>query len=599
MVTWGLNPRVKIEAGATEISTDGMRVAIHRPENAVSCLQLTATNTDAINYIGRIDAHTIMKASLRYGSDPWVKVFEGAVEKVAPLISASGYHVQALAYGYGAALRLTHCDRQYGAQISSSFDTPVEIWDDLVDNYVNKSFGGAATGYAISKLKIKTLATPTIPFLDAKYAKTIDLITQVADFYTAAQAGSASVHWFVDPSKNLHIDTIGNHGVDTTIWPTWWDTNQATSTLVQGTDFHRATFTKRVSDLANKVVVFSDFRKPGYDWITEDGGPAWGNDNLSVVEYSNTEFIVESHSLHLQPKAAGSGVGEAYYPSTEDAAWDITAIGSSETIPTINLYTWKDNQIASANLRLFTTDHDNDYYNLDQVTVWSDPNDTWIHHSIPIGPYWKNRDEARNYRWTAVGAPDWTDINGIAFNVGNLGAGAAHTYIDDLHLAGKIIREALNSTSIAAVNEFQKTLHMTVAVDDTLKASDATGTAGRIAYAELLRRQTTPIVGTVTLPLMVSAKPGQLVHIHSDRQAGGTFRVDADMRIKEATHTISEEDMYKTTLDLTSDVTNTRAVGMNDLVTTWQKMMYLDVDAQNLKGGGIDTLIPRLTKDYP
>jgi hypothetical protein len=613
MVTWAEDPDIKVEAGATDISSNNVRVAVHRPENAVSYVELVATDTDGVNYIGRLDKFTVVKVSFRYGSAGWTQVFEGTVEKVGPLLSpGEGQTVAAVAYGYGAALRSTHNDNRYGAQISSSLDTPTEIWDDIVDNYVNKSFGGAVTNYALTKTKIKTIASPTIPFIDGKYRKNIDLINLVAGLYTADQAGSASVHWFVDPSKNLWIDSIGAHTVDTANWPTWWRTNQAGSTLTEGVDFHQSTFITRADDFANKVVLFSDLRKPGYDYWTEDSGGAalWGNDGLTSITDDNTAdvdpgapvtpgFIVGSHSVKFDPNGAVAGYG--YYPSGASADWDITAMGSEHTIPFINFYSLHYN-LTTATTYIMLSNNDTarktDYFAATWLDWQTDPNYTWKSVAIPIGPYWESATESRGFRWSTTGSPVWTDIDTVEFNINGAGTDG-FLLIDDLHFSGKIIREAYNSTSIAAVNEYQKPLHMTVAIDDSLQASDASGTAGMIAYQELLRRQTTPVVGQIIIPLAEDALPGQLIHAHGDEQSGGAFRVDSDMRIKEVLHTVGGGQPAYTTLDVTDDVLNTHAYGFSDLVQTWQKAFYLDPEARNLRGGGVDTLITRLSKDYP
>jgi hypothetical protein len=68
-----------------------------------------------------------------------------------------------LAYGYGRALRATHCDKNYGLESdNNTISTPEGIWDDLIANMINKSFGGAATGYGILDAKIPSLTDPTI-----------------------------------------------------------------------------------------------------------------------------------------------------------------------------------------------------------------------------------------------------------------------------------------------------------------------------------------------------------------------------------------------------------------------------------------------------
>ena len=606
MVTWSAHPDILLESDSNDISAEGIRVAVHRPENAVSYCELVATDTDGEHYIANIDAHSVIEVSFRYDADAFEKVFEGTVEKVGPLLSRQGQNVAAVAYGYGAALRRTHNNAQYGLQISAALDTPTNVWDDLIDNYVNKAFNGAATGYALNKNRVGNMVTPLIPFLDSKYRKNIDILNLVCDLRSADRGavGAAGPHWFVDTLGQVNIDQIGTHIVHAD-WPTWWRTDQAGSTLTEAVDFKSSNFIKRVSDFANKIIVVSDLRMPGRDYWTESaagGTGIWGSIALSafVDDGGAGNYVVGLDSVKMTSN--GAVQGRAWYPNAEDAAWDITMAGSEETIPSLNFYFMKDVNVieASTTVRLFTTDNNTDYYQA-LFNWWTDPDDEFIHRNLPIGPYWKTVQEDRLFRWTANGAPDWTDINGICF--ATVGAGGdAELWIDDLHIAGKIIREAYNSTSIAAVDEFQKVIHMTSAVDDSLTAADDSGTAGLIAYAELLRLQVVPVTGRVVIPGAPDALPGQLFYIESDQVTGvpgaGTYRIEDTFRAKEVLHTWGDR-KFLTTLDLTDDLKNTHALGFADHVETLYKLMGTDPDAKNLRSSGVDVLIPRLSLDYP
>jgi hypothetical protein len=671
MVSWRHNPRCKVEAGSTEISSDFIDVAVHRPENAVSTCILNASDYKGRNFIGNLDAFTVLKVSFRCGSDSWSKVFEGEVEKVGPVLSEQGWLVQATANGYGANLRDTHCEVHYGSQISSSLDVPEEIWDDIIDNHVNKSLGTADnTGYAITKTKIKAITSPTIPFLDSGYRSNLQLVDLLCDFYNAVQAGSAGVHWFVDPSKNLWVDTIGAHTVDATNWPTWWNTDQANSTLTEGVDLKSYFFTKNIRNFANKVVVCSDFRKPGYDYWTEGQSSRWGQDvsfppssltddagdkvvganSLNVYANNATCYIYwPGGSLLTGDAASGQKdvtVADATYfkvgdivhihdlaPNDEEctvasiagstltmsvnltnaytvlnsakvdkyANWDLTKIGSEETIPTVNFYFKKDADLLYVDLRFYHTDITTDYYYVRMTTAWpGDPNGEWVHRTIPIGPYYKNFEETQRYRWTDSGSAvfNWNDCNGIGLLVQS-GVGVDTNFlIDDWHIAGKIIREAYNSTNISSNKERQKVFRFDVAIDDTLKEADDSGTAAMLAYNELLLRQTTPVVGQLVTPLAIDALPGQLLHVHADKQHSGVHRVDSNFRAKEIIHVASKSETL-TSWDVTDDVTNTHAVGFLNPVRILANLYRIDPEAQNLKSSGIDVLVERLSKDYP
>jgi hypothetical protein len=472
--TWRAHPDIKVEAGSTEIQGDSIKTIVFRPENAVSRVHLTANDYQGKNFIGELDAFTVLKVSLRYGSDSWVKVFEGKVEKVGPEIDVKqGQTLTAVAYGYGygRALSDTHCHVNFGQESeNSALDTPTEIWDDLVDNRINKNFDGAATGYAITKTKIKTINNPTVQFVKGGYRKNVDILNEVCRIYQGYQAGSASVHWFVDPSKNLWIDTVAAHSVDTANWDDWWSTDQAGSTLTEGEDFVSSNFHKNVQGFANKILLFSDLRKPGYDYWTEDSGGSalWGNDGYTSITDSAAQFVVGSHSLLFDPNGAVAGWG--YYPSGAAANWDITKMGSVKSIPRINFYYWKHLLTTATTWVVFSTNdtaRKTDYYYAAFSNWHTDPDDEWIHVSLPIGPYYLTASENKRFRWTAVGNPSWSNIDTLEFYTSGGGVNAL-LYVDDLHFSGKIIREAYNSTSIAANNEYQKTVKLDVAVDDTL-----------------------------------------------------------------------------------------------------------------------------------
>lgn len=104
--------------------------------------------------------------------------------------------------------------------------------------------------------------------------------------------------------------------------------------------------------------------------------------------------------------------------------------------------------------------------------------------------------DGNNYFWMDV-----TDEIGSAVN--EWFASVALTtdfWIDDLHFAGRIARETYNSTNISSNDEVQVVIIDDTAHDDSMKATDDSSTCARLTYAELLRRQTIPLVGTLTIP---------------------------------------------------------------------------------------------------
>jgi hypothetical protein len=415
------------------------------------------------------------------------------------------------------------------------------------------------------------------------------------------------MHWFVDESKNLFINTIAAHENDASGWPTWWRTNQAGSTLVEGTDFTNTIFSKNLGNFANKVVLYCDLRKPGTDWWTEDNGPTWGVAN-GTATYSAAQQTVESHSLLIEPNAQPAAV-YAYYPSTYDAGWDFTKIGSPKSVPKVNWYEYITTTNMSARTIIFFEDlaaiggaHVDNYFALWNATYSTPANiNEWVHFSYPFGPFWETDTENRQFNWQTVGGPPaWSLINGICIALLVPSDNSHDTYVDDLHLSGKIIREAYNSTNIAANDEVQKILRYDTAIDDSLKPTDGTGTAGYLAYGELLARQVIPVTGLIVTPIAEDALPGQLIHIHADAHSpfGATdYRINADFRVKEVVHTFDTQ--ATTTWDVTSDVLNTFVPGLNNALSTYHKIIHTDPDMKNLRTTGLDPYVSRLSIDYP
>jgi len=602
-VHWRQNPSLKVEADSTEISHDSVSVQVTRPENAISRIKLVANDLQGKNFIGNLDLFDILKVSFRYGGDSWTQVFEGRIEDATPFMNMQGQKVACIAFGYGRALRNTKCDTNYGVESTHGVtqDDPYTILAHLIDNYVNKSFAGANTGYNLT-YTLSMHSTPVIQFLQGNYRPNNQIINELCNLRTAHQAGSAGPHWFVDPSAVFRYKTITED--KSPAWPLWWNTDEAGSTLIEGKDFVNYYFSKNVTiqDFANKVILTSNLRKPGYDTWTESKAASWTGTNVNFgdvtvdTESGNTLYtIVGTNFLEMTP----SGIPcTAYYPSTIDSDWDFTSVGAPHDPPKISFYAGINDVAMTLNLRLFTTDTTN-YY---QVAIAGDfpAVKVWRHFNLPIGPYAAEEVASESHViWSSAGTPDWGNIDAVGFYwTPAVGVPIEYVWIDDLHFSGKIVREAYNSTNITANKEVQKTIRMDISVDDSMKASDDTGVAARLAYAELLRSQATPMVGTITTPGIVDILSGQKVHVHADKQSSGSFRVDSDFRVKVAEHNFSESG-FTTTLQLTDDLANSFAKGPADLLGALKKAVFVDPEAKNLTVGHLDTSVPRLSVDYP
>lgn len=590
--------QMKIESDATEI-TDGITASIVWPENAIARAMIAAWNIDAANFIANLDTFDNLKISFRYGTDSWTKYFDGIMEDVNPVLTENGQTVVCTAYGQGRALRNTHCNTSYGKESENpTIDTPGEIWTDVVDNFVEKSFGGAATGYTVTLLKNND-TLPSINHLFNPFIPNINIINHSLLLIQAYRAGLSGHHWIVGADGTLRIKRIGT---DIAGWSSWWNTDQAGSTLVEGTHFINYSFSKRVrsKDFANKIILTTDLRKPGYDrWSeyrgagTDSGSHLWGTSGAGSLTDDDTIKIVGSYSLKID---TAEGMLTIRYPATGEADWDFTKIGSPNSIPTLNFYI-RNNRDSGATgdwLRLYDG---TDYFAINYIGNYITKNDEFIHLKFPVGPYHALADEKRERRWIASGSPLWSDIDYIWFGIAYT-TGEDIVWLDDIHFAGKIIREAYNSTNISANDEHQKIVRMNTSVEDSMKQADDSGMAARLAYAEMLRAQTIPVVGTVKLYGIVDILPGQWVHIHAEK-TNGTFRIDDDFRVKQVQQDFLGFHEFYTTLSLTDDLTNTFAKGPAEVISEYHKTLFIDPEAQSLRATGIDTLVPRLSINYP
>lgn len=613
MMTNSGNPQTKIvitHGGAdyTYISDQTFTsIMVKRRENNYDTATLQA-NDEYGELHSLLSVFDEAKIYMRDSSESaWTQIFGGHIRQSNPSVATSAT-LQLLCKGYAAALEETHCNRDYGAESSNpTLDTQQEIIQDLVDNMINKSLGTAAgTGYNIGKTKIAAVTATTIKYVNNPYRANIEVTDIIAQLTSAIGAGAnPGAHWIVDHNKNLLFDTISNH-THTTEWPNWWNTDQAGSTLTQDVDFLDFQVLDKAEEFANKVLLVTDFRRPTYDYWTEDSGGAalWGNEGFTGItnESATGYYVVGSHSLKFDPDGATTGYG--YFPSSANAAWNVNAWGSEKTIPRLNFYCRKKNLTTTTTyvyLSTNTTARKTDYFYATFLNWQTEADDTWFFKSIPIGPYWASTEEAKQFRWDTVGSPSWSNIGSLEFVV-SLGGADATLHIDDLHFSGKLARSAKNSTNITANKEHQKVLISRNAMDDSCVASDDTGYAARIAYAELLRRQSLPVTVMFTVAGKQSMMAGQKLHVHAGKKRdGASYTVDADMRIIELAHKISGGNGFTTTVTATSDLKNSSPVNIPDQYAMWQENMFVNsAEAKNIRAGAeVDLLIPMIEKDYP
>ena len=554
-------------------------------ENNYDVATLHCNNNAGVMYGTAVERFDEIKIYLDDGGS-YKQVFGGNVRQCNPYMSDQGYMLELKCKGYGVALEDTHCSCTFG--VESSFPTLnrfKHICEAIVDYYINESLGsGVATGYAITKTKIADFASGTdLTYINSPYQTNLDLLNIICNIATAIS--SPGPHWKVDFSKNLIINTVGAHE-NTAEWPDWWNTNEANSTLDPNSFLSFQTSDKS-DEFANKTVLITGFRRPAYDYWCENNAALWGSSGLTTFDAVTSPKIVGTHALRMVQN--GTNPGYIYYPSAQNAAWDVTKWGSSKTIPTLGFYLYKTVLETVCEVRMFTTNYTTTFFHTyGSVTNLNDPINEWKYIQLPIGPYW-NSDAERRLPWWQSGSPDWTNINGICLTLANASTGPSTQYIDDLHFTGQIHRVAKNSTNITANHEIQKVFIAKTAMDDTGKATTDQGTAARIVLSELLRRQRASYSHIFSIPLQPKMMAGQKVKING-----------VILRMLEVKHYVASNGAV-TTVDATDDLLNSIPVSNSDQYSTiMENILVNSKDSKDIRASGdTDVLITPLVKDYP
>ena len=622
----------KVTIDGTDYEEEFVSVQVTGRESGVASANLIADNkagafwTDTVDVFDdiSIQMRAVTHATPQGGS--LQSLFTGTVREVKPYASSEGFYTRIACKGLGAALEETHCKDTFGyTSIQPTLNTIEEIIEDLVDNSINKSYSSANnTGYAITKTYIPTIdAGLSIPFFNAPYQTCRGVVDLLCTLDTAYRAGAtAGPHWFVDSSGNLRVKTIGTQQADGGggggDWGIYYGggADSTDAKLYEDEDFYEYTLTKPTDQYANSVVLAFDLRRPAWDYWTTDAvaNNLWGDVDVTQADDATGggagEVPVGNDCLKATCDAAA--LSYLYYPSTEDAGWDTSTWGSKANPPSINFYFQINNKVLNAYLALFTTDHDEDAYVIDISAPGAMAVDTWYHFSFPVGPYWATKAESQLNRWSngdagaaiAAGAPDWTDINGIAFIFAETAADGI-IWIDDLHFSGKCIREAValggeTDPDPHPNNQYQHTILSRTPLDDTAVASDDSGLAGQICYGELLRRVTPPRTFTCTVPFKPLLKPGEYFEVYAGKTGAGSYKLNGvDFRVTQYTHFCTQQNRPQTSLVMNDDVKNSFPLGPLDARAVLNEYLLVNNSkATDMQGGDVDLLIPHLRKTY-
>lgn len=588
-------PLYKITVNSTEVQSDCKYLEVNLRENAVWNATFTLADETAKTFEGNCNLYDTAKIELRHRGSSYTEVLGGYVTTLKPFYSASlGYLCTVKCLGYGVALKRMRVAQEYGTQsANAAVNTMQEILTDagygVIPKYVNKVLASATdSGYTIDTTNVYN-ETTSLRYCFFPYSPADKALKTICDLITAANYPSEGVHWIVKPSSGtayLCLDVVANHHSPiTNVWPT----NTDIGTIAQGVEQANVVLNKEEAE-ANYIVYFGKFEKPTAErWTENNAASSWGA-SIGAVSDSAT-CVVGSQSICC----TGTG-GSFYYPGSGTLGLDVTKFGTERTIPSISFYIRRTSNVTGVTFELTTSAGNYYYYNIfgDMPSA-----DTWYHLTLPVGSYYSQAEYVKNFAWSVNGAPNWNSINYVWF-VFTSSAGQS-IYVDDLHFNGIVTRGAKSDTAISAQGAKIKLITDSLAKDDSITAADDSGMVGQLAKAELIRSMTTPIVGTVTIPVAESLLPGQIQHIHGEQKSDGTYRVDADFRILEIKHLYSEQLGWLSMLAVTDDVINGYARAPTNSYNELLRAVSPDFQDRNrgdFKARDIDLLQTILEKNY-
>jgi len=610
--------KVIITHSGVDYEFNAAKIDVWMQENAIDNAEFTIPDEGADIFDNKIAYNDLVQIWIEYEEieNPLTVAslrFYGFIEDITPYLSISGGEVLNIkCRSYARCLLDLLCGEQYGAQsTNSSLDTIKEIIEDIIPNWINKLLktgSAGSSGYSLDYSLLEDISG-TINYLYSPFKPGKDAINDILEIISAIKgSGSAGAHWIVKPISSggiitnyFLLATVGNHPSSPNIaakWPTWWNTDQAGSTIVVKQDMVIEQFTRQRPE-ANYILYQGHFIRPSDgDYWTQSlnpGGKWWyvanAGDNKAL---DSSIYKVGTASIQMNTTRNDGIASVLAYPLSSDLDIDVTKIGGRYASPTVNFFTRKNNKITAVTffIKLGTG------YAYRNLTL---SNDIWCGFSFEIGPYQKEKGHTDD--WTYTGTIDWTDLNEIGLQY-SLEADATNKYlwIDGLNIQGQVLRGAKKLTAGGVAESYYKTKMISdnIGKDDSLQASDDSGTIGRLAYAELLRACRRPITGTIQIPGKPSILGGQKAHIHAVKTTAGTFRIDKDMRITE--HHLSFTTMgLQSYLSLTDDLLNSNVLSPYTAFNIILKAVspeFQNRQIGSIKVGDIDITIPILEKTY-
>jgi len=621
MVTYKSRPVVKaVVGGVTFEGEDLLRGQVIRVENGFDTCTLDFNDYKSKNYPGNINCDAGGDPVELYFKDAseagWIKVFHGVIRFMHLLMPTETLRLKCDGRGRGFTEEV--CAEEYGVQSSNpTLDTIKEILEDatngIVDKWVEKLLGTATdTGFTYTT-EVENIAG-TIQYLYFPYKPCSKCLDDLVDIVQAIKGASAGPHWLVTPDAKLIVTTVANPhaGAIAAGWTKYYGGSQANATLVQGTDFTRVKFQK-LSKEANYILYHGRLRKPGNgDFWTESNAANWDTSVINAAWQCTMSDdagvkVVGANSLEAYCDNAGAQF-DFCYPSSKDAAMDLTKIGGEHNIPTVSFYAQADSNVdRSSGLPFIFLGKYTEPGGVPLLEGWQyefgsfmPTDDKWYTFNLPIGPHWSSAGKEFD-GWQIRNNDQWGNVDIVHFKAISKTGVRGKLYIDGLTINGWVLRGARQAAAYSSADPARiKVITDDVGKDDSLVASDDSGTIARLAAAELLRCKTLPTVGFVVTPIIKDLWPGMLLHLHAKPDSGGTFQVDSDFRVVKLVHTFGVEG-YFTQSFVTSDVVNSRArAGFDD----YNRMMatvrpeFQDRQASSMKARDIDITQAILEKSY-
>jgi len=592
------HPDIKITLGTTEHENrNHISLQIIRHENGFDTATIMLSDYLSELYPDVVTYGTAIQVDIKDSSDssyPTNPIFKGVVRYPNIPYSVDGEVLILKCDGAGYGIGDTACAQEYGTQSANpSLDTIKEILTDathgIIPKYVNKMLGSATdSGFSYTTTGVQTI-TGTIPYQLYPYKPCNKALDDLCDIVTALKDGGAGPHWIVTTDDDLKVKLIGSNIAG------WSSNYDGGTSLYQGTNILDYKFEK-IGPEANYVLYYGAWRRPSNgDMWTENNSASWevpvGASTDLSDESGASDHRVNNYAIKMTSTSAVDPWA-AIYPSGGGLGYDFSSF-REYNVPSFNFWC-KHDGLSDAAVRL--SDNAGNYFEYDFFSDIINTNQ-WYHISIPIGDHYATAGGAI---WDDTHSGTWDDIDYIAFFGSH--ANTKSLYVDGMHFGDAwVCRGAYNSTNITANKLKIKPITDNVGKDDTLDAADDSGLIAQMAYSELLRLQTTSLVGYVTIPLIGDVLPGQQFSIYAKKNSTGSYNINGTaMRTTKIIHDVLPAKITST-LFLTDDVLNSHP---RTFYEDFNKMMaatrpeFQDRQTTSMKAGHIDIRVPLYAKDY-